>query len=110
MKGIAVELAARRQFHNPSQVHDPDPIADVPDHTEIVRDKQVGQSHFPLQILHQIQDLRLNRHVQRRYRLVSDNQLGVQHQGTGNSDTLALTTAELMRITAGMIAAEADDL
>ena len=41
------------------------------DHREIVRDEQIGQALLLLQVHHQIEHLRLDRHVERRDRLVA---------------------------------------
>ena len=66
-------------------------------------DEQVGQSQIVLQVLQQIQDLRLDRHVERRHRLVAHHQLGGQRQGAGDADALPLTAGELVRIAAGVL-------
>ena len=44
------------------------------DHPEIMRDEQIRQPEFSLQVRHQIQHLRLHRNVQRRDRLVSNDE------------------------------------
>lgn len=43
-------------------------------HGEVVRDEQVGHALFPLQVLQQIQNLRLHRDIQRADRFIADNQ------------------------------------
>ncbi|MNN79906.1 hypothetical protein D3C81_1965910 [compost metagenome] len=53
---------------------------------------------FLLNILHQIQDLRLNRHVERSRRLISDQKLRIGCKCHSDNDTLAHPSAELMRI------------
>ena len=42
---------------------------------EIMRNKDIGQAQIALQLFEKVQDLRLNRHIQRRNRLVADDQL-----------------------------------
>ena len=49
-------------------------MADVLDHRQVVRDEQVGQAELVLQVHQQVDDLRLHRHVERRHRLVADDQ------------------------------------
>ena len=49
-----------------------------------------------MDLLEQVDDLRLNGHVQCGHRLVTDNELGIQRQSTGNADTLPLAAGELM--------------
>ena len=45
------------------------------DDREVVADEQIGEPQPPLQVLHQVQDLRLHRDVERRGRLVADQEL-----------------------------------
>jgi hypothetical protein len=51
-----------------------------------------------LQLHQQIDDLRLNRHIQRRHRLVAHDQPGIERQRTRDPDALALPARELVRI------------
>ena len=78
------------------------------DHPQVMRDKQVGQMHLLLQLLQEIDDLRLNRNIQRRDRFVADDKLGTDTQRPGDADALPLTAAELMRVTAIMVLAQTD--
>ena len=50
--------------------------------------------HFP----HQFEDLRLRRDVERRGRLVRNQQRRIEHQRGRDHDALALAAGELMRI------------
>ena len=61
-------------------------------------DEEVGQVQVVLQILHQVQDLGLNGHVQGGDRLVADDELGVQSQGPGDTDSLAASAVQLVGI------------
>jgi len=63
-----------------------------------VSDKEIGQVPFLLQVLHQIQDLGLNGHVQGGNRLITDDELRVQGQGSGDTDTLAAASVQFMGI------------
>ena len=53
-----------------------------------MRNKEDRQSQFPLQLIQQIQHLRLNRYIQSRDRLVRDNQTRIRRQHTRNANTL----------------------
>ena len=68
------------------------------DHSQVVRYENVGQSQPLLQVLQQVHHLRLHRHVQRRHRLITHNQLRLNRQRARNADALALATGELVRI------------
>ena len=80
-------------------------------HREIVRDEQVGQAEPLLQVLQQVDDLRLDRHVERRDRLVADDELGLDGQRAGDADALALAAGELVRDSAARcVGAQADQV
>ena len=57
-----------------------------------------------------VEDLRLHGHVQRRHRLVADDQPRVEREGAGDADPLPLPAGELVRIAADVLRAQADDL
>ena len=71
---------------------------DVPHHGEVVGDEQEGEAEAALQILQEVDDLGLDRDVQRRDRLVAHDQVGLDGEGAGDADALALAAGELMRI------------
>ena len=62
-----------------------------------MRDEQIGKAEPLLKVDHQVQDLRLHRDVERRCRLVADDELGIARQRTGNGDALPLAARELVR-------------
>ena len=81
-----------------SEIHHGDAVGDVPHDREIVRDEQVGQFQLALQILQEIDDLRLDGDIESRYRLVADDETRLQREGASDADALALPAGELMRI------------
>ena len=50
-------------------------VGDVAHDGEIVRDEEIGEPELALQVGQQVEHLRLDRHVERRDRLVGDQQL-----------------------------------
>ena len=60
-----------------------------------MRDKDNGQVALFFQPVDQFQDLSLDRHVQRRRRLVADQDIRVRRQGDGDHDTLTHTAGKL---------------
>src|SRR6266700_3638871 len=109
-RGIAkharIGMARRREharlrplLDDASEIHHRYARAEPADHPEIVTDKHEGEATARLQFLQQQQDLRLHRHIERRYRLVRDEQLRLQRERAGNADALALSAGEFMRIT-----------
>ena len=63
-----------------------------------MRDEQVRELQSLLQIEQQPDDLRLNGDIQRRDRLVRNDQRWIQGEGAGNADPLPLPAAELVRV------------
>ena len=63
-----------------------------------------------LQVLEQVEDLRLDRDVERRDRLVADDQLRVQRERARDPDALALAARELVRVAVREARVEADDV
>ena len=79
------------------------------DHAEVVGHKQVGQSEPFLQLEHEVQDLRLHRDVERRDRLVGDDQTWIQCRRAGDPDSLTLAATERVRIAAHVLGPKADE-
>ena len=82
---------------DPAEIHHGDAVADVLDHRQVVRDEQVRQAELALQVHQQVDDLRLDRHVERGDRLVADDQLRVERQRPRDADALPLAAGELVR-------------
>ena len=72
------------------------------DNGEVVADEEVRQLVFILQFVQQVDDLRLDGHVECGDRLVADDELGVERERTRDADTLALAAGELVRV-AGLV-------
>lgn len=79
------------------------------DDAQIMRDEQIGDSSLFLQMAEQIDNLRLYRHIQRGYRLISDNEAGLQDDRPGNADPLALPPGKFMGVPVIMIGRHAAD-
>ena len=79
-------------------------------HAEIVGDEQIGEAELLLQVLQQVDDLRLDRDVERRDRLVADQQLGLDGERAGDADALALAAGEFVREAAHVVGLQAHRL
>jgi hypothetical protein len=66
--------------------------------TEVMRDQQQRHPQVPLHPVEQIQDLRLNRHVQAGGRLVGDQDRRPRSDSRSDQDALALAAGELVRV------------
>ena len=93
-----------------AEVHDGDPVGDVAHHRQVVGDDDVGQPELVLQVLEQVDDLRLHGDVEGGDRLVGDDELGRQGERAGDADALALAAGELVRVAVVVLRAQADQL
>ena len=64
-------------------------------------DEQHRRALLAAQVVDQLQDLRLRRHVEGGRRLVGDEELRLERQRHGDHHPLALAAGELVRIGAG---------
>ena len=71
-------------------------VRDVPDDVQVVGDEDVDQPELLLEVLEQVEDLRLDGDVQRRDRLVADDQLQADGERARDPDALALAARELV--------------
>ena len=102
MQWTGKKLLRGRQLQQLSQVQNPDAVAEVSHHRQVMGDKQHRQVQFVLQIFQQIDDLCLDGYVQCGNWLVGDQQPRLHHQRPGNADTLPLTTGKLVGIPLGI--------
>ena len=78
--------------------------------TEIVRDEDVGEPELVLEVVEEVDDLGLDRHVERGDRLVGDDQPRIQGERTRDADPLSLPARELVWIAVDVGRGEADYL
>ena len=85
-------------FDDFPRIHDGNFIRHVRHDAQIVRNENDGQFSLFLQFVNEFQNLRLNRNVERRRRLVADKDIGIGSQGDRDDDTLAHATRKLKGI------------
>ncbi len=78
--------------------HDADAIGEFADDAEVMGDEQHRHAVLVLQSAQQFEDLRLHGHVERRRRLVGDQQFRPVGERHGDHDALALAAGEFVRI------------
>src|SRR5579864_4608165 len=108
MRRALVDLVPRADLDHLAEIHHGDAIGDMPDDGEIVRNEDVREPEVALQRLEQIHDLRANRNVERRHRLVEDDQLRIQRERARDPDALPLAARELVREPVRMLGRQAD--
>ena len=80
-----------------ARVHDRDPVAHLGDDAEVVGDEDDRRAGLVAQVAHQVEDLRLDRHVERGRRLVGDEQLGLAGEGHRDHHPLGHAARHLVR-------------
>ena len=96
------------EFDDAAREHHGDAVADLAHEPQVVRDEKIRQAQPRAQVEQQIHDLRLDGHVERRHRLVEDDERRLEGERARQADPLALAAAELVRILRLRLAAEAD--
>ena len=79
-------------------IHHHDPLGGLGNNAEVVGNQYHGGAEFPLKISDQVEDLRLDRHVQGGGGFVRDQHLGLAGQRHGDHRPLAHAAGHLMRI------------
>ena len=78
-------------------VHDVDPLDRLGDHAHVVGDQHQGHAALALQVDQEIEDLRLDGHIERRGRFVGDQEPRVAGDRHGNNDPLVHAARHLVR-------------
>ena len=100
MLRIGKQRLDRRLFDDASGVHHGDAVGHLGDDAEVVGDEEEREPEALLQIAQQVENLRLDRDVERGRRLVGDEQRGPAGERDRDQRALAHPARELMRILA----------
>ncbi len=76
----------RSDLHHAPEIHHHHSVGDVSHHREVVRDEEAREPAALLQVLEQVDDVRLDRDVERRDRFVGDDQAGLERDGARDAD------------------------
>ena len=98
MLGVIEDLVQGPGLDDPAPVHHLDAVGDLGDHAEVVGDQDDRQVALAVELLEQAQDLRLDRHVERRRRLVGDQHLRLEREGHRDHRPLAHAARVLVRV------------
>ena len=79
-----VEIIGIRNLTHFAEIHDGHAIADVFDNSKVVGNEDEGEAVFRFEILKHVENLGLDRHVERRHRLITDNDLWFHDQRSRN--------------------------
>ena len=98
MRRLVDHLVHRADLGDAAGVHHGHAVAGLGDHAHVVRDQHHGGAALLADALEQLDDLRLDRHVERGGRLVGDDQLGLGRQRERDHHALAHAARELVRV------------
>ena len=93
-----VDLGRGAAFDDAAGIHHVDAVGITRHHPEIVSDDDQGHVKAARQLLHQFEDLGLDRHVERSRRLVGDDQLRIARERNSDHDALAHAARKLVWI------------
>ena len=110
MLRIRSQLVGRRGLDDLARVHDRDAVRELEQQREVVRDEEDRAAEVALQVLDLLEDLALHDDVERRRRLVHDQQLGAERESHRNDHALTHPTGELMGKGADAARIDADDV
>ncbi len=96
--GCGEQVGDRRLLGLAPGVHDEHAVGDVGDDAEVVGDQHDRGAEPLADVAHQVEDARLDRHVERGRRLVGDQHLRVARQRHRDHHALPHPAGELMRI------------
>ena len=96
--GVIKDLIGRALLTDGARVHDDDLVAELGYDAQVMGDHDDGHAHFPLDILHELQNAGLDGHVQGRRRFVGDQDVGLAGQGHGDHDSLPHAAGKLKGI------------
>ena len=86
------------ELHRAARVHDHHRLGDLGDDAQVVRDQDHADVELLLHPVDQLEDLRLHGDVERRRRLVGDQEIRVVDQRHGDHRPLAHAARELVRV------------
>ena len=92
------DVVHRAVLHAPAAVHDQHAVGDAGDDAEVVGDPDDAGAAVGLQLLDQVDDLRLHGHVERGGRLVGDEQRGRVRQRDRDHHPLPHPAGQLVRV------------
>ncbi|MCY1310312.1 hypothetical protein D9M70_604900 [compost metagenome] len=98
MLGEREEASDVVSFDDPAVLHHCHPVTEIGDDAEIVCHDQHCHAGIALDVAQQIENFRLHRDVQRRGRLVGNQEIGITRDRTGDQHPLRHAAGDLVGI------------
>src|SRR5699024_4676335 len=96
MQRMQEEFFCLSKLNDSTFMNNGNTVRDKAYNRQVMRNKQIGQTSALFQLIQKVQYLRTDRYVQRGNWLVSYDELWLHNQRSSNTDTLSLTTRELV--------------
>jgi len=90
MKGVVKKLINGRLLDDSAHIHHRHNVAGKLDYRKVMSDKKIRQGKLLLKVFEEVQDLGLNRDIERADGFITDNKFGLQSKGTGYAYSLTL--------------------
>ena len=107
VNGISQQRLGGTDLNHLAEVHHPDAVRHVAHHRQVMAHHDHGEPLCDLEVLHQVEQLCLDRHVKGRDGLVGHQQHWIEGQRPSETDALALSSGEFMRVALGGLRREA---
>ena len=98
MGGAVEDVCDRRAFDDPAAVHHHDPVGELRDDAEVMGNQDERHALLRPNLGDELEDLGLDRNVERRGGFVGDENVGLPRQGHGDHDPLVHAAGELVRV------------
>ena len=95
---IRKEFRCRRAFDNHTVLHDDNPVRHFPRQPQVMGYKKNAPARFSADFTKQPHNLPLRIYIQRRRRLITDEQFRIAGKGNGDGNPLAHPAGKMMRI------------
>ena len=97
MRGCGPDRLGRGLLHDLARVHHHQPVTDLQQQRQVVRDEDDAEPEFLAEPLDLVQDLPLHHHIQRGGRLVHDDDLRLERERHRDHDALPHAAGQLVR-------------
>ena len=110
MSGFFVEPRRGGDLEDLAPAHHRNSMGDVTNSSKIMRYEESGEAGLALKLLHQIQNLSLDRNIQGTDGLVEDDQARLRNQRSSDRDALTLAAGQLVWKAMGKRPVKSDEL
>ena len=108
MMRAAEDALGGAELHDAAEIEHGDLVGEIPHDAQVMRDEDIAHLPLGLEVGEEIEDRRLHRDVERRGRLVADDEARLAGKSAGDGDTLLEPPRQLARLGGEMAFRQAD--